>query len=510
MNGPVADGADAAAWTQFATDQPDDRSLSAVTPLFGDASTALVKGEPTAGSPAGGNTACDPRLRPARAPAAGDEWRTASGRFTMRAVLGHGGMGTVLLAEQIGLGREVALKTVRIDQDQDQRRELFADETRIAARLNHPSIVPVHDAGEGVLVMRRVRGSSWQHALTPGVAVAAERLPIEIQRVVKVCDAIRHAHDQGVIHRDLKPANIMVGNDGEVLVMDWGLALLGATDDAGRWRSPALTKRIDRALAGTPAWISPEAARGDSTAIGPAVDAFAIGAILQRLLDGSPAWPADSTAMGALVRAAAGGAARALPDAPPILVQLAHQCLRDDPAQRPTITAIATRLRDWLARSDLERRARALAQQSTHADNLPERLRLADEAHELDPDQPDVRRARIAAVQGTAAAALVAEDFLRARAALDRLAITDDDAGLRARLALGERRRRRQRAWQRWALVASATVIALCLGLGWMLIHDLNQADRRASSPCAAPSTCLPSSSSSSCCRSCYCLGCSG
>jgi serine/threonine protein kinase len=185
-------------------------------------------------------------------------------------VLGRGGMGVVYLAHDSMLDRDVALKIVERPQDEP-------NEARILARLEHPGIVPVHDFGElpdGRLfyAMKRVRGDRLDRWMAAGHELT-DRLGV----FLRVCDAVAFAHAQGVIHRDLKPENVMVGEFGEVLVLDWGLALRNA--DCGL--------RIERAAAGTPDYMAPEQASGDA-AVDHRADIFSLGAMLGAIADTAP------------------------------------------------------------------------------------------------------------------------------------------------------------------------------------------------------------------------------
>jgi serine/threonine protein kinase len=191
-------------------------------------------------------------------------------RYTLMSVLGRGGMGVVYLAHDSMLDRDVALKIVERPQDEP-------NEARILARLEHPGIVPVHDFGElpdGRLfyAMKRVRGDRLDRWMAAGRELT-DRLGV----FLRVCDAVAFAHAQGVIHRDLKPENVMVGEFGEVLVLDWGLALRNA--DCGL--------RIERAAAGTPDYMAPEQASGDA-AVDHRADIFSLGAMLGAIADTAP------------------------------------------------------------------------------------------------------------------------------------------------------------------------------------------------------------------------------
>jgi serine/threonine protein kinase len=206
-------------------------------------------------------------------------------RYELISVLGRGGMGVVYLARDTVLDREVALKIV--DRPPDE-----ANEARILARLEHPGIVPVHDFGElpdGRLfyAMKRVRGDRLDRWMVSGRDLA-ERLGV----FLRVCEAVAFAHAHGVVHRDLKPENVMVGEFGEVLVLDWGIAQLRIEDCGLRIgeREPQIGEReprIGHSIVGTPAYMAPEQERGDA-AVDHRADVFALGAMLESIAGAVP------------------------------------------------------------------------------------------------------------------------------------------------------------------------------------------------------------------------------
>jgi eukaryotic-like serine/threonine-protein kinase len=212
------------------------------------------------------------------------EWPDlADTKYRLIEELGRGGMGAVYLADDTVLGRRVALKVVATGVSDPAAAERMLREARIIARLEHPGIVPVHDAGalpDGRVfyAMKRVDGSRLD-ALAPGMPIA-ERLRV-FQRV---CDAVAFAHAHGVVHRDLKPENVMVGAFGEVLVMDWGIARLleSAADDPSA-RPPGSRGTAAGSVMGTLSYMAPEQAAG-AAAVGPAADVYALGGILYYLL----------------------------------------------------------------------------------------------------------------------------------------------------------------------------------------------------------------------------------
>ncbi len=204
--------------------------------------------------------------------------------------IGHGGMGRVLRVRDTALLCDVAKKMLDPELEGDQGLvDRFIEEAQITSQLDHPNIVPVHELvtdrdGPAFFTMKLVRGVSlheWLHDPARPVG-SSERLSDGLDILLKVCDGISFAHARGVVHRDLKPANVMIGEFGEVYVMDWGLALV--TGDSVRTTRPRTT-RIERAV-GTPAYMAPEAANGFSARCDERTDVFGLGAILYQIVTG--------------------------------------------------------------------------------------------------------------------------------------------------------------------------------------------------------------------------------
>jgi len=218
-------------------------------------------------------------------------------------VLGRGANGVVHLATDTSLRREVALKMHSRGADMSNVELLrFTHEAQVTGQLGHPGVVPVYDLGtlpdgRPYYTMRRIGGSSLKEVF----AALKRQEPEFVSRwtlthmivvLLRVAQALAFAHDRGVIHRDVKPANIMAGDYGEVLLLDWGVArVLGESRDGDApvdtWRSVGgedLT--VDGTVAGTPAYMAPEQARGDIEAIGPAADVYSVGVILYEFLCG--------------------------------------------------------------------------------------------------------------------------------------------------------------------------------------------------------------------------------
>jgi serine/threonine protein kinase len=216
-------------------------------------------------------------------------------RYEILAELGRGGMGVVYLARDTALDREVALKIV--DRGAAGTRsdspDALAHEARILARLEHPGIVPVHDFGElpdgrVYYAMKRVRGDRLDRWLAAGQDLA-ERLAV----FLRICDAVAFAHAHAVVHRDLKPENVMIGEFGEVLVLDWGIARTQNQEPKNQNPEPENQnpepenqnpeRRTPNAepIVGTPEYMSPEQRAG--AIVDHRADIYALGVMLQAL-----------------------------------------------------------------------------------------------------------------------------------------------------------------------------------------------------------------------------------
>ena len=242
-------------------------------------------------------------------PASPFSGRSTYGIHRILRVHQRGGMGRILVAYDQYLKREVAVKELHHDVAEDEsivRR--FIGEAEITAQLEHPGIVPIHRLGQGqdglpYYTMKMVRGETLQDAIK-----AYHRKPSKpellnlVRRLVSVSKTIAFAHSKGVIHRDLKPANVMIGEHGETLVMDWGLAkMYGKILEESyvsivhqtKQERPELT--IVGSIVGTPAFMSPEQASPEGAIVGPLSDIFALGTVLYYLLAGQTAFTGRST-----------------------------------------------------------------------------------------------------------------------------------------------------------------------------------------------------------------------
>jgi eukaryotic-like serine/threonine-protein kinase len=203
-------------------------------------------------------------------PRAPDE-AASSAAFSLREEIGRGGMATVWSALQSGLGREVAVKRVS-DESDPEAAQLLLREAMVAGQLEHPNIVPIHqlvvDAQGPAVVMKRIAGRSWDSLIDDPQVGLETHLTILLQTL----NAVGFAHSRQVLHRDIKPQNVMIGDFGEVYLLDWGVAKL-ADDPASN------------TIVGTPCYMAPEMADGHADE---RTDVFLLGATLHEVLTGEP------------------------------------------------------------------------------------------------------------------------------------------------------------------------------------------------------------------------------
>ncbi|MFJ9815906.1 Stk1 family PASTA domain-containing Ser/Thr kinase [Streptomyces sp. NPDC101151] len=219
-----------------------------------------------------------------------EEPRRLGGRYELGQVLGRGGMAEVYLAHDTRLGRTVAVKTLRADLARDPSFQArFRREAQSAASLNHPAIVAVYDTGEdyidGVsipyIVMEYVDGSTLRELLHSGRKLLPERA---MEMTVGILQGLEYAHRNGIVHRDIKPANVMLTRNGQVKVMDFGIAR--AMGDSG------MTMTQTAAVIGTAQYLSPEQAKGEQ--VDARSDLYSTGCLLYELLTVRPPFVGDS------------------------------------------------------------------------------------------------------------------------------------------------------------------------------------------------------------------------
>jgi serine/threonine-protein kinase len=235
-------------------------------------------------------------------------------RYTMSRLHATGGIGRVWLARDTSLGRDVALKEIRPERaDNRAVWARFLKEAQITGQLEHPGIVPIYEVSQRpdehpFYTMRFVRGRTLSEVIAfyHDRRQRGEAGPMELRELlgsfVGVCHAVAYAHSRGVIHRDLKPNNVVLGDFGEVIVLDWGLARLLAQPEGEADLAPLHVSTEDRLqetmegqVLGTPAYMAPEQAEGRRDVIGPATDIYGLGAILYEVLTGRPPFDGPET-----------------------------------------------------------------------------------------------------------------------------------------------------------------------------------------------------------------------
>jgi serine/threonine-protein kinase len=361
-----------------------------------DEPDTLVGASASAG--AGAGTSTDTTALAPREP--GDDETHALDGYAIGEVIGRGGSGEVLVAHDLRVGREVAIKRLRAAHPSADEKKRFLREARIQARLDHPAIPPVHElgtdaAGRPYFTMKRLAGTTLAEELQRPAPDRARLL----RAFADVCFAIELAHSRGVVHRDLKPSNVMLGDFGAVYVLDWGLARM-----VGEAVAEVVTDDIDSLdvepaqLLGTPGYMAPEQLHKAAEAGRPA-DVYSLGAILFEILAGEPLHPRGATALQSTVGGhAVTSPGKRKPDRaiPPELDAACAAMLEMDPTARPTARRVAERIvayldgdRDVARRRtmavDLVWNARAARDEGRRA----EAMRAAGRALALDPESAD-------------------------------------------------------------------------------------------------------------------------
>lgn len=399
--------------------------------------------------------------------------------YEVRGELKRGGMGVVFTAFQLALKREVAIKTLRLDRPFDARAaQRFLTESLITAKLQHPAVPPVFEVGRfsddrPYLVMKLIRGEDLDDLLKKRPTLATD-LPRFLVVFEQVCQAVGYAHSHGIIHRDLKPANVMVGEFGEVQVMDWGIAKSGVGHQGSEASEEPLPSTVSREQAhteeafatqagtamGTPAYMAPEQARGEWDKVDTRADVFSLGGILSEILTGQPPFVAETGQL-TIILAASGNVSVAFgrldqSGADPELIALAKRCLQsnredrlaDGKAVADAIAAYRTGVEARLRRAEADRTAAAVKAEEA-------RLRIAAEGQ--------AKQAAEARTHAEAQAKRAAEE--RADEAIHR-------AKAEAAKAAEARKRRRLQLWL-------AGVIGLLLAgggaVGWWLDSQATQ-----------------------------------
>ena len=304
--------------------------------------------------------------------------------------LGSGGTGVVYQAHQRALDREVAIKVLRDElANNEVSRERFLTEARVIGGLDHPNVIALHEVcidSSGFLFysMKRIDGTSWDEQIDGNSVIE------NVNILLRVADAIRYAHSRGLVHRDIKPENIMLGQFGEVLVADWGLALaLGGSE---------LRHGVKQTIGGTPAYMAPELADGGHHATTFQTDVYLLGAILFEILTGNP--PHDGPTLLACLKAAARNVIRET-DVVGELMDIARKAMADRVEDRyPSVDAFISALKDQQKHDQSVRLVKRARTRLSNAkdDHQYEDFRVADallmESLDIWPDNPAARTTR--------------------------------------------------------------------------------------------------------------------
>jgi eukaryotic-like serine/threonine-protein kinase len=240
--------------------------------------------------------------------------RQSRTRYQLGEPIGHGGMGEVLTARDLQIGREVAVKRMLAENPTERGVERFLREARIQGRLEHPAIVPVHEIGHDVdgnpfFVMKKLSGTTLSKILETPAATTREKM---LRAFADACLAVAFAHTHGVVHRDLKPANIVLGDFGEVYILDWGVAkLVGDPADSIDPSADDTATGAGQSI-GTPGYMAPEQV-ADASDVDGRADVYALGCVLFEILTGDTLHPRGKQGLSSAV---AGADARASVRAP--------------------------------------------------------------------------------------------------------------------------------------------------------------------------------------------------
>lgn len=282
------------------------------------------------------------------------------GRYVMQGEMARGGAGRVMIALDRHIGREIAMKELLLDL-QDKRdgvvrndpqtvslRNRFLREARVTGQLEHPSIVSVYEIGkhpDGVFyyTMRMVKGKTLSKAIRQSNSLE-DRLEL-LPHFYNVCNAVAYAHSKGVINRDLKPSNVMIGEFGETVVLDWGLAKVKGQQDVGAEKIQSglrlfldadVGKTVVGYAIGTPSYMPPEQAEGKVDDIDEQSDIYSLGAILYQIITGSPPYNGKTASeiLRQVVDKDVPKACSVDPDIPPELSAIAHKAMAKKKKER--------------------------------------------------------------------------------------------------------------------------------------------------------------------------------
>jgi len=426
-------------------------------------------------------------------------------RYRVEALLGRGGMGVVYRAQQNVLGRVIALKCASeaaLREADPEAAGKFVAEALVTAHIEHPNVVPVYDLAATrarglALAMKLHEGVAWSALLHPRTAAERERArewdrEDHIEVLLAVANAVSFAHSKSIVHCDLKPANVLVGGFGEVLVIDWGLALDVRPEPAPDAVAPH--RSTLRTPCGTPAYMPPELALGQGERVGPPTDVYLLGAILFEIATGRAPHRAP-TFLESVVRAAEGRGAPFRDEDAGVesgLRAVIERAMAASPADRfPTVADFQRALRDYLKHrestllsdeaaarlAECRREAAALAGDASHSAlyaAFAETVAAFAQALRLWPDNAAAREGERAARLAYARTAARFGDLGLAAAQLAEAGDDPETAALAAEVAAARRRReqaRRNVRRLRIGLAATTALVVAGLLAGFLLVR---------------------------------------
>ncbi|MCB9673484.1 MAG: SUMF1/EgtB/PvdO family nonheme iron enzyme [Alphaproteobacteria bacterium] len=354
---------------------------------------------------------------------------TPEKRYLDLGQIGLGGMGEVRRVRDTVLNRFVAMKILRSEYaDKPGAVVRFVAEAQATAQLQHPGVVPVHDIGKlpdgrWFFTMKELAGATLEEVILEYLAGRGRyNLRGLVDIVARTCEALAYAHAHGAIHRDIKPANVLIGEFGEVILLDWGLVKATGSPETTAHLVTDLGKLKTKmgAVVGTPAYMPPEQARGAHDEICPASDVYAVGAVLYEVLTGRRPYEGSATEV---IQAILAAPPDPLPTSiPPGLAEICRRATERDPEDRyPDASRLHEALRGWLDGAEREERALAIVRK---ADAMQPEVEFALQASEryareaaeildrIPPDAPVAKKAAGWALQDKADAERLRADLI--------------------------------------------------------------------------------------------------
>jgi WD40 repeat protein len=404
--------------------------------------------------------------------------------FVLRNVIGKGGQGEVWRAWQASLAREVAIKRLA---SKDADVVEFLKESYTHAELDHPNIVPVYDLGRveedgeesPLLAMKMLRGTTWDDLLEKDFAddeqTMEDRLAKNLPIFIDVANAVAFAHSKGIIHRDLKPSQVIIGEFGEVFLLDWGLAVCLHEDVPYAIREGIPkhnTLQTASNCSGTPAYMAPEQTRSTTESLGLHTDIYLLGAILFEIITGKPPHLSGS-GQESFFMASVNEHADLPENCPSDLHELVEHCLEADPNDRPhTVLEVRTAIEDYLSGASKRSESRELIAElrgelkktgGTYGE-LADCENLLGRAEVLWPQNPDIIPLRNMLLEHYTFQALELDDLGLARIQAERIEDEAKSQPLLKQIDKAERLVNRQMR-QRRILVTTALVLGVLVAV---------------------------------------------